>query len=85
MLLAQSTTKDYIRIGHKLHSISKDFVSQVIIQEVMVFEPIYIPQELNTGTCIRQGDLFYSMGLHRNHMLATANRRYQEMFWKKCR
>ena len=29
--------------------------------------------ELNTGTCIRQGDLFYSAGLHRNHVLATAN------------
>ena len=25
------------------------------------------------GTCIRQGDLFYSAGLHRNHVLATAN------------
>ena len=26
------------------------------------------------GTCIRQGDLFFSAGLHRNHALATANR-----------
>ena len=25
------------------------------------------------GTCIRQGDLFYSVGLHRNHELAKAN------------
>ena len=25
------------------------------------------------GTCIRQGDLFYSVGLHRNHVLVTAN------------
>ena len=24
-------------------------------------------------TCIQQGDLFYSSGLHRNHVLATAN------------
>ena len=39
----------------------------------MFSEPIYIPRALNTGTCIRQGDLFYSAGLHRNHMLATAN------------
>ena len=39
----------------------------------MVFEPIYIPRALNTGTCIQQGDLFYSAGLHRNHVLATAN------------
>ena len=27
----------------------------------------------NTGTCIQQGDLFYSAGLHRNHVLATTN------------
>ena len=39
----------------------------------MLFEPIYIPRALNTGTCIQHGDLFYSAGLHRNHVLATAN------------
>ena len=39
----------------------------------MFSEPIYIPRALNTGTSIRQGDLFYSAGLHRNHVLATAN------------
>ena len=39
----------------------------------MLVEPIYISQALNTGTCIRQGDLFYSVGLHRNRVLATAN------------
>ena len=38
-----------------------------------VLEPIYIPRALNTGTCIQQGDLFYSAGLHRSHVLATAN------------
>ena len=37
------------------------------------FKPICIPRALNTGTCLRQGDLFYSAGLHRNHVLATAN------------
>ena len=37
------------------------------------FQPIYIPRALNTKTCIRQGDLFYSVGLHGNHVLATAN------------
>ena len=26
----------------------------------MFFEPVYIPQALNTGTCPQQGDLFYS-------------------------
>ena len=49
------------------------FISLVIIPQVMFFEPIYIPRALNTGTCIQQGDLFYSAGLHRNHVLATAN------------
>ena len=39
----------------------------------MFLEPIYIPRALNTGTCIRQGDLFHSAGLHRNHVLAIAN------------
>ena len=65
--------KDYIRAEHKLHSISKLFISQVIIPQVMFSEPIFIPRALNTGTCIRQGDLFYSAGLHGNHELATAN------------
>ena len=39
----------------------------------MLFEPIYNPRALNTGTCIRRGGLFHSAGLHRNHVLATAN------------
>ena len=37
----------------------------------MFFKPIYIPRALNTGTW--QGDLLYSVGLHRNHVLTTAN------------
>ena len=50
------------------------------------FKPIYIPRALNTGTCIQQGDLFYSVGLHRNHVLATANTgKNRERFRKKCR
>ena len=42
---------------------------------VVFFLPIYIPRALNTGICIRLGNLFYSAGLHRNHVLATANRK----------
>ena len=38
----------------------------------MFFEPIYIPRILNTGTCLEQGDLFYSAELDRNYVLATA-------------
>ena len=34
----------------------------------MFFKPA-----LHTRTCIRHGELFYSAGLHRNHVLATAN------------
>ena len=30
------------------------------------FQPIYIRRALNTGTCIQQGGLFYSAGLHRS-------------------
>ena len=48
-------------------------ISQVIAPKVMFFEPIDTPRALNTGTCIQQGDLFYSPGLHRNHVLAIAN------------
>ena len=39
----------------------------------MFFEPVYIPLALHTGTVIKQGDLFHSAGLHRKHVLATAN------------
>ena len=34
----------------------------------MFFEPIYMPRALNTGTCIQQGDLFYSAGQHRTKL-----------------
>ena len=69
MLLAQSTTKDYIRAEHKLYYNSKSNISQVIIlPQVMFFEPIYMPRALNTGTCMQQGDLFYSAGQHRKKL-----------------
>ena len=51
----------------------------------MFFEPIYTPRALNTGTYLRQDDLFYSAGLHRNHVLATANtEKTRERFWKNA-
>ena len=34
----------------------------------MFSEPIYMPRALNTGTCIQQGDPFYSAGQHRNKL-----------------
>ena len=35
-------------------------------KQTHVLEPVYIPQALNTGTCIQQSKLFYFAGLHRN-------------------
>ena len=57
--------RNYIRVEHKLHSTSKLFISQIMIPEVIFSLPIYIPRALNMATCIQQGDLFYSAGLHR--------------------
>ena len=83
MLWAQSTTKDYIRAEHKLHSLHQGWTQTSLYIQVInftshhtisqIFEAICIPRAVNTETCIRQGDLFYSAGLHRNHELATAN------------
>ena len=51
----------------------------------MFFQLIYVLWALNTGTCIQQGDLFYAAGLHRNHVLATANAgKNWERFWKNA-
>ena len=45
----------------------------VVFFFVFFWGGINIPPALITGTCIQQGDLFNSAGLHRNHVLATAN------------
>ena len=49
-----------------------------------VFEPIYIPRAVNTGTYIQQGDLFYSAGLHRNRRLQPTQEKSWEVL-KNCR
>ena len=37
------------------------------------------------GTCIQQGDLFYSAGIHRNHVLANSqHRKNLGRFWKNA-
>uniref|UniRef100_UPI003AF8DBDB hypothetical protein n=1 Tax=Thiolapillus sp. TaxID=2017437 RepID=UPI003AF8DBDB len=61
---------DHIRAEHKRYYNSKlNIISQVIIvPQVMLSEPIYMPRVLNTGTCIQQGDLFYSAGQHRKKL-----------------
>ena len=62
--------RDSIRAEHKLYYNSKlNIISQVIIlPQVMFSEPIYMLQALNTGTCIQQGDPFYSAGQHRKKL-----------------
>ena len=40
---------------------------------LLLFLAFLYSAALKTGTCIQQGYLFYSAGLHRNHVLATAN------------
>ena len=37
-----STTKNYIRAEHKLHSVSQFFISQVMIPQVMVFVVVVV-------------------------------------------
>ena len=44
-------------------------------QKSCFFQPLYIPWALNTGTCIWQGDLFYSVGLHRNRCQPQPHRK----------
>ena len=45
---------------------------------LFVFQPIYIPRALNTGTCIQQGDI--SGVSHIQH-----RKKNWERFWKICR
>ena len=40
---------------------------------MLIFSLFIFREHSTRGTCVRQGDLFYSAGLHRNHELATAN------------
>ena len=52
---------------------------------VVFFKPIYIPWALNTGTCIQQGDLFYSAGLHRTGVSHIQHRKKSGEVLEKCR
>ena len=84
MLWAQSTTKDYIRAEHKLHSKSMLFISKVIIPQIMFFEPIYIPQALNRNLHLA-GWPVLSYGPTPEPVLAKANTgKNRERFWKNA-
>ena len=40
---------------------------------MLIFSLFIFREHSTRGTCVRQGDLFYSAGLHRNQELATGN------------
>ena len=52
MLWAQSTTKDYNRAEHKLHSSPSYSFHKSSYHKSCFFEHTYIPRALNTGTCL---------------------------------
>ena len=54
--------ESWTQTSHYLKVIN--FTSHLTISHV--FWAYNIPQALNMGTCIQQGDLFYSVGVHRN-------------------
>ena len=56
-LLKKQVRSLVLRSEHKLHSISRLFISQII--QVMFFFLAYVSWALNTRTCIQQGNLKY--------------------------
>ena len=86
---AQLSRKDYIRAEHKLHSISRLFISQVIISNVVGFF-FFLAYLYSAGT--QHGNLYPARwpilfcGPTQKLVLATANTgKNRERFWKKCR
>ena len=89
VLWAQSTTKDYIRAEHKLHSVSHLFISQVMIPQVFFFF-FFLAYLYSAGT--QHGNLHQAgwpilfCGPTQEPVLATANTgKTQKRFWKKWR
>ena len=94
MLWAQSTTKDYIRAEHILHSISTSFISQVIMPQVFFKKKIFLAYLYSADTQLRNLHpawwpiLF--CGPTQEPMLATADtgkkkKKIGKSFGKKCR
>ena len=73
MLSGQSTTKDYIRAEHKLHSTSKSFISQVIIPQVMFFLACLCSVGSQHGHLHSAGWPILFCGPTQEPVLATAN------------
>ena len=85
MFCAQSTTKDYIRAEHKLHSISKLVISQVIIPQVKFF----LAYLYSTGTQDRNLPLaewpFLFCGPTQEPCVSHSQQRKNwERFWKNA-
>ena len=57
------------QISNSIHNVGMQTEKNI----THVLEPMYIPQALNMGTCIQQGDLVYSLGPTQEPMLARAN------------
>ena len=74
VIWAQSTTKDYIRAEHKLHSICKLFISQVIIPHVFhVFLAYLYSAGTQHGNLHSAGWLILFCRPTQEPVLATAN------------
>ena len=83
MLWAQSATKDYIRAKHKLHNISKLFISQVTIPQVMFFLAYLYSAGTQHGNLHPAGWPILLCGPTQEPVLVTANAgKNRERFWK---
>ena len=85
VLWARSTTKDYIRTEHKLHSISKLFISQFIIPQVIFFFLAYLySADTQHGNLPPAGwPILFCRPTQEPGVSHSQHRRNQERFWKK--
>ena len=63
-LLRKSLSQKSLFLKPQLKNYIHSFGTQTHENETHFLEPIDIPWALNAGTCIQQGDLIYSAGLH---------------------
>ena len=86
MLWAQSTKKDYIRAEHKLHSISRLLISQVITPQVMFFLAYLYSAGTQYGSRHPAGWPSLFCGPTQETCVShSQHRRNWEKFWNKCR
>ena len=86
VLWTQSTTKDYNRAEHKLHTISELFISQVILLQVMFFWAYLYSAGTQHGNLHPTGWAISFWRPRQEPVIAKANtRKNWERFCKKCR